>query len=666
MSDDSKEPADLSTLGIDLSDIFRPAWTVEPSNHTAKLAAKFDEGHRGDRPDRFSSGERGGSSHREDRGRGPRGGKSGEGRGGGRDREARGSRPQFGGGNREAKGIAGGQSAHQGSRSQSRERDGRGSFQDDRRHEVAAKPLLEGWKIDLIPQPSAVEGITKQIRSRAKAYPIFELARLIVNLSDRYSVKLTAESEGSPELFRARTDGSLWTSRKAAIAHLLSKHLDKFYRRSSITTEAPKGSYSVVAQCGMSGVLLGPPNHHEYQSRLLALHASRFKNLPFEVYKTRIKMVRDEALMEQWKSEQSTRTVFIPIPPQAAVTQEPSAIPVLAEQEHSIAGETDNPSDVPNDTVLVEEVVAGSGETLEIPEAGDASESPSEETSEGLTEAAPEPASESSTENASDEAGLSFEEVTDHFNEHHAEAEVEPAGNEITVPGKVALHESDPLIHELLIKTLQELDRFPLPLAQLLGREFAASGLQIYKAQKKIHVSVARPKYLDRATTPTSEGFRKIIDYLEAHPNQHRDKQWIGLLAQITEPAGDTPEVIQQREKALGADLLSLLHQGHVIDFAMGNLQAALRPVPKPAPNTKPTSEKKTTAEKIPSVEIVGQPSVESESGLIDDPETAPVKVAYEANEGNPPVIADSIAGSAIQSSEVTVEATSGDSLVAE
>ena len=38
---------------------------------------------------------------------------------------------------------------------------------------------------------------------------------------------------------------------------------------------------------------------------------------------------------------------------------------------------------------------------------------------------------------------------------------------------------------------------------------------------------------------------------------------------------------MKKREQALGADLLWLLHQGHVIDFAMGNLQAATRPAPK-------------------------------------------------------------------------------------
>ena len=563
MSDDSNSPADLSNLSIDLSQIFRPSWTVESSDSTARLAAKFDGG---DRPQRYDGAERGAGQRRRE---------GGPGRGPQRDSRDRGPRPQSGGGHRDSKGGQGGPAGGpRGNRDGGRGREVRGPRQEDRRPEPAPKASLEGWKISLIPQASALEGISKQIRSRAKTYPLFELARLIIQLSDRYRIRLTAESETSPELFRAKTDDSLWTSRKGAVSHLLAKHLEKFYRRSAITVDAPKGSYSVVAQCGMSGVLLGPPNHHEYQSRLLALHATRFKNLPFEVYKTRIKMMRDDALMEQWKTEQSTRTVYIPIEPGAEIATSQEEAPTEAiipapvtdgESLPNAETETIASSETP-----AEEAVPVADTTEVSPEPAD--EVPAEEPSETTDSA------------AASEEGLTLEEVTAHFNEHHAANEVESAGTDITVSGRVALHGSDPLLHELLIKTLQELDRFPLSLAQIIGKELASSGLQIFKAQKKIiHVSVARPRYLDRATTPTSEGFRKILDYLEAHPNQHRDKQWAGMLAQITEPAGDDAETIQRREQALGTDLISLLHQGHVLDFAMGNLQAALRPVPKPA-----------------------------------------------------------------------------------
>jgi hypothetical protein len=552
------------------------------------------------------------------------------GQGGARERGSRSPRPQLGGRDKMAP-AAGfpGQTAR-GERDQ-----GRGPHPSDRREgrrtEPAPKPYLEGWNITLIPAPSALEAIAKQIRSRAKTYPLFELARLIIRLSDRYNIQLKAGSDTSPELFRVTTDGSLWTSRREAISHVLSKHLEKFYRRSSILVEAPKGSYSVVAQCSMSGVLLGPPNHHEYQSRLLALHATRFKNLPFEVYKTRIKMMRDEALMEQWKTEQTTRTVYFPI------TSESEAAPAEAP--------------LPSETPTTETAVIENSLTTE-PHMGE----PLSEVTEASGEDNPSAAFEKSADTAitetpiAEEGGLTLEEATAHFHATHAAAAIESVNVQINVQGRVALHESDPLLRELLLRTLQELDRFPLPLAQVLGKELASSGLQIFKAQKKIiHVSVARPRYLDRSTTPTSEGFRKILDYLEAHPNQHRDKQWAGLVAQITEPIGDEPEAVQRREQALGTDLLWLLHQGHVLDFAMGNLQAAHRPLPKPTQEIKFQGVEKNH----PPVQETAPKETSSEAVLPADPETSEPPAAIESgqllNESAPAIFSEQLPESAAE-----------------
>jgi hypothetical protein len=523
---------------------------------------------------------------------------------------------------------------------------------------------LEGWKLQLVPEFAAIEGIAKQIRSRAKAYPLFELARLIVQLSDRYSVRLQAENEETPELFRVKTDGSVWQTRKEAVSHLLSKHLGKFYRKSSVTTEAPKGAFSVVAQCGMSGVLLGPPNHHEYTSRLIALHAERFKNMPFEVYKSRIKMMRDEALIEQWKTEQSTKTVYIPVTEEVAAepieekTPETTAeIPVVPSAEAAETAET--PVEVPAENSASEAITSESAEvSTEL-----SAETPAETSSEESTAEESAPAAEEA-KNIEGEEGLSWEQVTKHFNEQHAATEIESSGRDITLDGGIALHRSTPLLRELLLKNLQEMDHFPLPLAQVLGKELTNRGLQLFKSHKKIiNVSMARPRYLDRETTPIGESFRAILEYLEAHPKQHRDKQWAALLALRTETADQTiaentavtnlsapelpqvtevsepqiaevtqevpvetteaekaekvdkpakveatkptidAETLKRREQALGADLLWLLHQGHVIDFAMGNLQAATRPVPKNPPTPSASTEKKQKSEQAESTE---------------------------------------------------------------
>jgi len=475
--------------------------------------------------------------------------------------------------------------------------------------------VLEGWKLDLIPEPAAIEGIAKQVRSRAKAYPLFELSRLILKLSDRYSVRLTPLPEGAQALFRAKLDGSLWSSRKEAADHLLSEHLGNFYRRTTVATEPPKGAFTVVAQCGMSGVLLGPPNHHEYTSKVIALHGSKFRNMPFEVFKSRIRMVRDEALIEQWKTEQSTKTVYTSVVPGEEEQVAPAPVAAGEPSAEEPAAETPVAQEPAEATT---QAAAPTGETAPAAEetAPEATAPSGDEaaaeagTSASEAETGNEPSTETDAGSSSETKGLSFEEITADFLANHADNEIEPVSGEQTVSGRIALHGSSKLLRELLLRHLRELDRFPLPLAQTVGKELTALGLQLFKSHKKIiHVSMARPRYLDRKTTPIGENFRVILEYLEAHPNQRRDKQWAALLALRTEPTGtsgaevppsaapgevDTPEavapaapvadeeILKRREQALGADLLWLLHQGHVIDFAMGNLQAATPPKPQP------------------------------------------------------------------------------------
>lgn len=566
MNNDSTTPADLSNLEIDLTQMFRPAWTVESGGKSdgARLADRYDSG---DRPERTRRG-------RDRDARGPR-----------RDRSDRGPRQERGpGGDRGAR-------ERRGTRPERGDRRDRGSRDPrERRPEPQPKPMLEGWKLELVPEPAAIEVIAKQVRSRAKAYPLFELARLIIRLSERYSVRLQAESESCTGLLRARKDGSLWTSRKEAADHLLKNHLGAFYRSASVTTEAPKGSYTVVAECGMSGVLLGPPNHHAYQSRLLALHAERFKNMPFETYKSRIRMVRDEALLERWKSEQSTKTVYFPIT--EGVEGQSAATPVEAEAPGSLAPDA---AATPEQGELAPDEVGAAATSPETPVAGSESDVSAETAETPAAETAPEEiaAEESAgpTDEANTEGSLTWDEAVSHFQQHHAPQEIELVEGSVTVPGHAALHGSAPLLREFLLKNLQELDRFPLPLAHVVSKELSKLGLQLFKAhlRKIVHVSMARPKYLDRAATPIAGNFLAILDYLEAHPKQARDKQWAGLLALRTETGATEEETQQRREQALGADLLWLLHQGHVIDFAMGNLQAATPPKAQPQKGGKQT-----------------------------------------------------------------------------
>jgi hypothetical protein len=130
-------------------------------------------------------------------------------------------------------------------------------------------------------------------------------------LSVIFNVKKNPEGKPLQPLFVCALDDTLWLSEDEAVAHVLKKHFGTFYQADRTATEPPKGKYTFVAQCGMSGAILGPPNHHDYQNQLRKLHSERFSRMPFEVYKSRVKIVRDEEVVKKWVEDQSWKTEYI-------------------------------------------------------------------------------------------------------------------------------------------------------------------------------------------------------------------------------------------------------------------------------------------------------------------------------------------------------------------
>lgn len=156
--------------------------------------------------------------------------------------------------------------------------------------------------------------VAKQIRITGRAYPLFDIAFLILQKPERHMVTFAVrkKQDGTPiqSLFQCALDETLWLSEDEAVRHVLDRHFATFYQAEKTQIDPPKGVYTFVAQCGMSGVILGPPNYHDYQNQLRRLHAERFARLPFEDFKARVKIVKDEAIVKKWVEDQSWKTEF--------------------------------------------------------------------------------------------------------------------------------------------------------------------------------------------------------------------------------------------------------------------------------------------------------------------------------------------------------------------
>jgi hypothetical protein len=177
-----------------------------------------------------------------------------------------------------------------------------------------AQPLPE-LEVSIVPEEKGVESLAKQIRLTGRAYPLFDIGFLILKKPERYNFRLSVikkpDGQVVQSLFKCSIDDSLWLSDREAMDHILSKHFSIFYQDERIPAEPPKGKFTFVAQCGMSGEILGPPNYHNYQTKLHQLHSERFAHMPFEVFKARVKIVADEAVVKKWIEDQSFTTQYL-------------------------------------------------------------------------------------------------------------------------------------------------------------------------------------------------------------------------------------------------------------------------------------------------------------------------------------------------------------------
>ncbi len=270
---------------LDLEKLFLPAWAQEIPSATRYAKYTGNEG---------APRERGGDDRR-----GPR-------------------PPRRDGGPARRNDAPGGPRRDDGFRGPPRGQD-RGPRRDDRRDSQGGErrspmPSFPEVSATLIPDVNGVNSLARQIKITGRAFPLFDIARLIIEKPERYSMRFAvrkkAEGQIAQPLFLCALDDTLWLSEDEAVAHVLSRHFGTFYQAERTATEPPKGVYTFVAQCGTSGVILGPPNHHDYQNQLRKLHAERFSRMPFDFYKSGIKIVRDEAVVKQWIEEQSWRTEY--------------------------------------------------------------------------------------------------------------------------------------------------------------------------------------------------------------------------------------------------------------------------------------------------------------------------------------------------------------------
>ena len=175
------------------------------------------------------------------------------------------------------------------------------------------KPLDVDVKI--LPETKALGTIIRKLQQDFHAYKLKDLAYFFLDNPSSVLFKITPRA-GSPaeaqNPFRqCKACGFASTSEDDVVQHILTAHIGDYYEIKEVECEPPKGNFNCVAKCGLSGVLLGPPNIHEFNGVVREMIRTRYPNMTEEQYRSHIEMVRDSEAIEEWRKTAVKKTVFV-------------------------------------------------------------------------------------------------------------------------------------------------------------------------------------------------------------------------------------------------------------------------------------------------------------------------------------------------------------------
>ena len=172
----------------------------------------------------------------------------------------------------------------------------------------------------ILPETKALGTIIRKLQNDAHAYKLKDLAYFFLDNPSSVLLKITprapqdahAPSAAPQTFFQCKACGFASTRNEDVVEHAVSAHLGDYYDSKEVDCEPPKGNFSCVARCGLSGVLLGPPNIHEFNATVREMVRTKYPDMSEEQYRSHIEMVRDSETIEAWRAGATKRTLFFP------------------------------------------------------------------------------------------------------------------------------------------------------------------------------------------------------------------------------------------------------------------------------------------------------------------------------------------------------------------
>ncbi len=166
-------------------------------------------------------------------------------------------------------------------------------------------------QVRFLPEQNKLSAIARKIHSTKRAYPLAQLAGLVLSSPDSCYLKIESghDKEAVP-LYQCKQCRAVGLNRDEMLSHVADEHLGDFFDKESIEIDAPSGVYVCVAKCGLSGIIIGPPNHHSYNQRVKEIRDAKYPNMSMDDYRQKIVTVKDEETIEKWREEATHQLIY--------------------------------------------------------------------------------------------------------------------------------------------------------------------------------------------------------------------------------------------------------------------------------------------------------------------------------------------------------------------
>ena len=188
-----------------------------------------------------------------------------------------------------------------------RRQGGNREFRGSPRFEQPALPL----EIRVLPEQKALGAVIRRIQSSHRAFPLRDIAWLFLDKPGSCLIRIAQQKEeGELPLFQCKVCGLPALSEEEIQNHLLNRHLEDFFDVEEVECEPPGGQFVCVMRCGLTGELLGPPNHHSFNTKVHEMLRTKFPEMSEEAYRRKIESMREPELIEQWRQASTKKKIY--------------------------------------------------------------------------------------------------------------------------------------------------------------------------------------------------------------------------------------------------------------------------------------------------------------------------------------------------------------------